>query len=280
MKNMNLYFRNVPKIEIANADVVRKIDYLNETWQKVELNMGVLNKVNLCFSTTFNNQWIETIQQLERRVQLMYLPLKMLKDDSEKFSNLLNPAIQKSAEFAAKMQTDFQPLFHLFRDVQPSLQQISMLYHSTSQYFNSINNDIETYVLTENDKIIACNYAAEILAHPDNWGMETEKLLISKGKRSHITKMAVWILKVVVTIVLSLTSNFVYDTIKSAKLRIEPVQNSNIITIIDINQLVTIIDDVPYYFEVEYIDAETGRLYSGWVSKRSVRKFENINKLE
>ena len=56
MKNMNLYFRNVPKIEIANADVVRKIDYLNETWQKVELNMGVLNKVNLCFSTTFNNQ--------------------------------------------------------------------------------------------------------------------------------------------------------------------------------------------------------------------------------
>lgn len=77
-----------------------------------------------------------------------------------------------------------------------------------------------------------------------------------------------------IAIVLNVSANYLYDTIKPAKLREEPSQDAPVITVVNASQIVSVINDTRYYFEIEYTDSQTGETYSGWISKRSIQEHE------
>ncbi len=63
---------------------------------------------------------------------------------------------------------------------------------------------------------------------------------------------------------------FVGTAIKQANIYEEPSAKSNIIVEININENVTITDEVPYYYEVTYIQPETGEEKTGYVYKPNI----------
>ena len=50
----------------------------------------------------------------------------------------------------------------------------------------------------------------------------------------------------------------------------EPSSKSNTVVNITVDQSVTIIGEVPYYYEVEYTDPETGELVTGYIYKANI----------
>jgi hypothetical protein len=54
---------------------------------------------------------------------------------------------------------------------------------------------------------------------------------------------------------------------KDARVYEEPTSTSNIVNNISVEQNVTIIGDVPYFYEVEFVDPETGETVTGYIYK-------------
>jgi len=65
-------------------------------------------------------------------------------------------------------------------------------------------------------------------------------------------------------------------TITNSILRKQPSSDSTTITIIDTNQQIIIIDEIPYYYQISYCD-DKNTTTTGWISKRSVKKIETIS---
>ena len=59
-------------------------------------------------------------------------------------------------------------------------------------------------------------------------------------------------------------------TNSNAIIREEPHTSSTILSRIEVGQELTLINDVSYYYEVNFTDVETGKRFSGWISKRSI----------
>ena len=69
-------------------------------------------------------------------------------------------------------------------------------------------------------------------------------------------------------------------TTKNSKVYESPSSNSNIVTNINVNQNITVINEVPYYYETVFIDSKTGEEIKGFIYKPNVTiqevKPENI----
>ncbi|MBQ3069324.1 MAG: hypothetical protein IJD01_05205, partial [Clostridia bacterium] len=57
---------------------------------------------------------------------------------------------------------------------------------------------------------------------------------------------------------------------KKSKLYNEPTSTSTIVFNVDINQNVIVVDEVPYYYEVVFVDAESGEENTGFIYKPNV----------
>lgn len=58
--------------------------------------------------------------------------------------------------------------------------------------------------------------------------------------------------------------------IKPANVYEEPKSSSNIVVNINVDQNVTIVNEVPYYYEILYMDSETGEEKTGYVYKNNI----------
>lgn len=110
---------------------------------------------------------------------------------------------------------------------------------------------------------------AEILNDsPQNWEHRLAGV-IETAKSKH----PIW-MKILLFVLGALASYLIEDfcdTIKDTVIREEPNTNAAVVINIQAEQVVFIVNDVPYYYEVEYVDETTGETYTGWISKRSVR---------
>lgn len=59
-------------------------------------------------------------------------------------------------------------------------------------------------------------------------------------------------------------------TTKNSKVYESPSSNSSIVTNIDVNQNITVINEVPYYYETVFIDSKTGEEIKGFIYKPNV----------
>lgn len=59
-------------------------------------------------------------------------------------------------------------------------------------------------------------------------------------------------------------------TISNSNIYTEPVSTSTVVYSISVNQNITVIGDAPYYYEVEFVDPETGEAVTGYIYKGNV----------
>jgi len=79
------------------------------------------------------------------------------------------------------------------------------------------------------------------------------------------------IANVVLPLFISVAAAFISVITQKVALRNNPSSNATIMAIIIENQNVVILNsEVPYWYEIEYENAEAGKIQNGWVPKRFI----------
>lgn len=247
--------------------------------------------------TGFNQQIHEAYQSISKIGVQINAPILDAIQHTQQLSQVISPDVYRAARVGMEFQNavsiqfntiahsvyrigfDIQPLLNELSSIAPTLQQIINLHQGVATLVEDIefSNDIpeEICSLTLEDKRAASRAVSEIIAEPENW----ERALVKTFKAmkdSHpvLFSAIIYLLASLLTIVYGAISNVLGDTVKPAILRETPSPSSQTIIIIAPAQQVTVLDKVPYYFEIEYTDPNNGETYIGWASKRSVLERE------
>lgn len=152
---------------------------------------------------------------------------------------------------------------------------------------STIHNNFQEYAIEfETEKIIKaeeieefqCDLAALGEAAEENWEQKLAEIF-----QKWATKHPVWakiLVGFIIQIMIAITANCIQTGITKflATIRNEPDNRSETVAIFDQNQALSIIDDqIPYYYQVKFCDPETGKIKTGWVSKKCVMVIEEEN---
>ncbi len=276
MATVKSYLNMMNGAGILSPSALRMINETNAIYAQIAPSIQEAYRVTSQIAAALDTPLLEAVRQAQEAARMMAPAIREWQENTAQLANLMTPAIRVAAETAARMQIELQPLLRELRDVHPSAIQFKELFQEVSQYadvmdFSCDANEIDG--LTEEEKQAASKTVKEILSQPDNWEQSLVKSLAAAQERHPVfAKAIVWILSAVIAIVLNVSANYLYDTIKTAKLREEPSQYAPVITVVNASQIVNVINDTQYYFEIEYTDSETGEAYSGWISKRSIQE--------
>jgi hypothetical protein len=272
------YLKMMNGVNSLFPSALRLINETDAICARLAPSINEVYRVSSLISAALNPSWMEAIWQVQEAVCRMNPAIQGLQNSVAKLFNPMTPSICDAVETVARIQIELQPLLRELNDVYPTATQFTELVQRISQYaydIDFIGDVAEIDGLTEEEKESAIETAREILSKPENWEQKLVKSLATMQKKHPVVaKAIVLILSIVVSLVLGISSNYIYDTIKPAKLRVQPSQDAPVITMVNASQVVFIINDTRYYYEVKYTDPITGEIYSGWVSKRSIRKYE------
>lgn len=134
----------------------------------------------------------------------------------------------------------------------------------------------ETPAFSESDRQTAIEEATAILTSGGNW---EQRFMESIQAFSKTHPVVAWILEkvlfaILIGIITNLLSSGLGEMLHPARLYEAPSSSSQVIYQIQSNQSVIVIGDVPYYYAARIQDSQTGEIFSGYVSKRSVRLCE------
>lgn len=146
--------------------------------------------------------------------------------------------------------------------VQPEILEKTILEYKQATGVESTASDEEITELS--------NDIQDIAVDNRNWQQKlAEKAVKWKEKNPVICFFIVYIL---LALSISIAASFIYGIVTAPKAAIkeEPSATGDVIYNISINQKVTIVDDIRYYYKIEYYDKETDETVTGWISKRSI----------
>lgn len=278
MATVKSYLNIMNGAGILSPSALRMINETNAIYAQIAPSIQEAYRMTSQITAALNPPLLEAVRQAQETARMMAPVIREWQKNSAQLANLMTPAIRAAAETAARMQIELQPLLQVLRDVHPSVIQFTELFQEVSQYADDMDfsrDADEINGLTEEEKQAAAKTVREILSQPDNWEQRLVKSLTSAQERHPVfAKAIIWILSAVIAIVLNVSANYLYDTIKPAKLREEPSQDAPVITVVNASQIVSVINGTRYYFEIEYTNSQTGETYSGWINKRSIQEHE------
>ena len=113
----------------------------------------------------------------------------------------------------------------------------------------------------------------EVLSHPDEAGdISQSKYVKWKERHPFLADLYMQVLLPLIQAILYGLITFgaaalIASANKDARVYEEPTSTSNVVYNISVEQSVTIVGDAPYFFEVEFPDAETGETVTGYIYK-------------
>ena len=115
----------------------------------------------------------------------------------------------------------------------------------------------------------------EVLSEPENMHITSRNKYLQWVKESpeHGLQFLNTLLVVIQTIFIMLSfglSVWQARPVKDSQVYEEPTSTSSVVYNLTVENNVTIIGDVPYYYEVEFVDPETGKLVTGYIYKGNV----------
>ena len=141
-----------------------------------------------------------------------------------------------------------------------------------SAYGDDFNQDETSDLLTEDIREELDESIHEIMVSGDSEQVMKSKFL---EWQNHHPVLAFVLIQVLLAIIINITSSVIGDWMsgvltKKSNLYEEATATSNVIINIDVDQNVTVVNEVPYYYEIVYTDPETGEEIRGYVYKANV----------
>jgi len=132
--------------------------------------------------------------------------------------------------------------------------------------------DVEVSELSTEDKSEIVEMTELIVTQPKNW----QNVMMERIKKWSVDNpFLVWVFhKLIILIPIVMSTLALYVTNRDTPIRENPDSNAQIVTTVIEKQVVNIVNEVPYWFEVEFRNPNTGSIYNGWMSKRSIEQYE------
>lgn len=219
---------------------------------------------------------LQAVQQAQDTMRVAAAGIREWQEYQSQIEKSVSPSLQVGLQNILELQIELQQLLQELYDSQPSTVQFNQLMNQIDQYASTVEvavfeKDEAELIDLEREEVVEAVQA--VLSEPENWEQRLVKTLTAKKERHPVITWAImFILKLLINIVIQCAVNNLCSTIKPTLLRSEPRQSAATVMVIDSKQMVNVIDDVRYYFEIEYTEQKTGETYTGWVSKRSVQK--------
>ena len=195
------------------------------------------------------------------------------------FAKAMSPVLIEGEQFVNKMNIELAPILKSIQAYQKINMDFPINIKNWAQSIilspeiNELGDDGDNFntIIFEEKQEVA-DAIVEVMEKPLNFQQSVMKWFeIFKNKNPLITKLFLAILSLIFAIIVKTTADIAGAAIKNAVLKEKPTQASQIITNVNINQNITIINEVPYYYEITFIDEETEETIKGWISKRSVK---------
>ncbi len=153
-----------------------------------------------------------------------------------------------------------------------SIQNIFIEFESADRSWGTEESGFQT--ISESEQVELKEDIISITGSGVNWQQKV-MLIIEKWKRQNpvIANVFYILLQVIISLAIALALNM-YTTVKQTVIREMPSANAPKLIIVPKNHKMIVIGEVPYYFEIEFEDPETGDSFQGWISKRSAKPFD------
>lgn len=111
----------------------------------------------------------------------------------------------------------------------------------------------------------------EVIAEPETMHLTSQnKYLEWVKKHPELAVQFLTLLLMFIQTICMMVSTWQARPVKDSQVYQEPASTSNVVYNLTVENNVTVIGDVPYYYEVEFVHPETGELVTGYIYKGNV----------
>lgn len=265
------------EIELLSSSPIKMAQEVHALTAQLAPAIQETYRVTSQLSAIITPSLLEAVQRTQEIANLISPAVMEFATTCAQWANLMSPAILSTVESMQRLGVALQPLLAELHKASPTAEQYANLYQAfsiqtqTTKLTTDTASGIETLSQIEMQEV--SHAVSDIIAKPENWEQKLAQALQEMQKQHPVCAKAIlWVLSAIIAIVLNVAANYIYDTAKTARLREAPLTNAPVVAIIPASRQVSVIGNEPYYFRVEYTDSETGVLYTGWLSKRSLQE--------
>lgn len=172
-------------------------------------------------------------------------------------------ALRKSASMAALAKADWSWLSEVYTEEEEDEDE-SVLDSVTD---SSVTPEIRAEIAAD---------ITQVLSNPETMHIDSQSKYLQWKERN--PGFAAFFIEILLPILLLIAdwgfSSWQARTVKDSHVYEEPTSTSSIVYNVTVENNVTIIGDVPYYYEVEFVNPETGELVTGYIYKGNVEAEE------
>lgn len=172
-------------------------------------------------------------------------------------------ALRESASMAALAKADWSWLSEVYTEEEEDEDE-SVLDSVTD---SSVTPEIRAEIAAD---------ITQVLSNPETMHIDSQSKYLQWKERN--PGFAAFFIEILLPILLLIAdwgfSSWQARTVKDSHVYEEPTSTSSIVYNVTVENNVTIIGDVPYYYEVEFVNPETGELVTGYIYKGNVEAEE------
>ena len=252
-----------PLKEVLERIDFQGIDKVRNTFIQMQPHILEFSRTMSAISETLSPRLIQMAQVSYEMVQAMSPYLAQYNEMATKLGVVLSKTIGR---ISYSNLTGFEYV----------LSEFSSLY---SENFDDIKEEefVEQIANFTEQQVSAIAETVEmVVLQPKNWQTTlAERIAEWKIKNPAISWLIQKIIDTIYLIITGVVVVLIAQTITDTRLRSNPEVNAEVIATIQAGQAVEILDEVPYWFEVEYTDIGTSEQRLGWMPKRCVRRINN-----
>lgn len=172
-------------------------------------------------------------------------------------------ALRESASMAALAKADWSWLSEVYTEEEEDEDESGL----DSVTDSSVTPEIRAEIAAD---------ITQVLSNPETMHIDSQSKYLQWKERN--PGFAAFFIEILLPILLLIAdwgfSSWQARTVKDSHVYEEPTSTSSIVYNVTVENNVTIIGDVPYYYEVEFVNPETGELVTGYIYKGNVEAEE------
>lgn len=259
-----------------SPSIIELVDNINRMMKVIPPDLiGTANRIAK-INSIVSPSLLEMSVRLNETANVISPAIQQFSQQSKQITDILSPTFKIAIQNIERCQIELNLIIQQMAQSWPSWPDINLLATvltdiiQSNPYLEELKDEKE--VLSAQGTIEIENAILEIISEPSNWQQRTLKVFEEiKINNPLLSKVLIGILGVILAIIVGASSSFLADVVKDTWIKKEPTSSAQNITKLEIEQTVYVINDVPYYYEVEFTDGQSGETIKGWVSKRSLR---------
>ena len=243
--------------------IIRNMTSAFETWNRIGRDFSYMQNVTGAVAA------VESYQSILKSIIPMDTATSLLASASSMQSVLAGLQIPKTVDLIPTMERILPIIDDAWK--MPTIDW-NWMSETLSTYGDDFNQDESGDLLTEEIREELDESIHEIMVSGDSEEVVKSKFLEWQNRHP---VLAFVLIQILLAIIINIASGVIGDWVsgvltKKSNMYEEATATSNVVINIDVDQNITVINEVPYYYEIIYTDPETGEERRGYVYKANV----------